>query len=795
MSLTDKQQSIVDYVSEHLDATNAEVADHANCAESYASQVRREYRHLTDELFSVDSDKIWPIFSQPYTIYADEDFVNSRFLKYDDPVQIINNSNGGSRDEITSLRRLGDLDAENEIRGFFYATRTVFDKLSGITDDRLSRYKGNEGDDLAIHTPENLESYLKEIDQILRVKRSKCRVFVGIGLLHRLKVGKSGERMKTNNPFYMASENTIVQSLDGVHFIDDIRRIEAEPITPDAMNYVHHSDISQRVREQIKQQILTRQYIGSGDFEIHPQGGGTLGPSVSIDSGSVFEFTKGNVDLYQRKRQKMEFSGSIDGDVIERALHGKKIQFTTRKNNTHNEKISVRSTTTNHAFIEIYDYSINLRWDENELTWRYPNPFASLLHPVSMLLEQDSNIEILSKTEISNIGPINKNNWVFDTNALYHEIDENIGSSILRTVLANNNIAESRVHIPWIVLYEINKHKDNGGPNTPIQQNGVENLRLLKILSEYGFISLEVEEYTDDIPAQIRQSSVADLYLSNYAQEKDAVVVTGDRRLRKLNQIADVEAVNLYAYANVESIPDLETEVQDSVLNQIGTSLTHRSEIIDQLEEEIEQTATSEMEHHRAAPSRQVNQDELPEDAAEYLEQWVSNNKLIAYPVFKDEDTDESSDDGAELAYEQTRVQDVVPTMAVVSALCDQIKGYGGDTYLSEEVLDKISKTLNYQGNGKPTIHFHFPIASVISFQSTTTGRLSHEGQRLYKLKKLTNSIYTTEELSAADRDDAIHDSVLLAKERDCTLLCTDDEEYLQRIGDLLGVKVETYDS
>jgi hypothetical protein len=131
--------------------------------------------------------------------------------------------------------------------------------------------------------------------------------------------------------------------------------------------------------------------------------------------------------------------------------------------------------------------------------------------------------------------------------------------------------------------------------------------------------------------------------------------------------------------------------------------------------------------------------------------------------------------------------------MSVVSNISDNITEFDGDKYLDDELLEKFAKLVNHQGTGKPKMHFYFPVASVISYQSTTTGQLSREGTRLYKLKQIKNSIYTTKELNQADRDDVIHDSVLLAKENDCTLLCGEDEEYLQRIGELIGVNVTVY--
>ena len=67
MDLTKKQQEIIDCVANNNTIDNSEVADRVDCSESYASEIRREYRHLTGEVYNIDSDNIWPIFSEPYS--------------------------------------------------------------------------------------------------------------------------------------------------------------------------------------------------------------------------------------------------------------------------------------------------------------------------------------------------------------------------------------------------------------------------------------------------------------------------------------------------------------------------------------------------------------------------------------------------------------------------------------------------------------------------------------------------------------------------------------------------------
>lgn len=808
MTLTELQHNIVDFAVEHPNATNADVADAVDCSSSYVREIRHQYFHLIEG--GIEPDRVWPVFSDPYAVYVSDSYVEENDLSTDDPVYIAGGTEETTQQEIVGLSPVGELDLEKERRGLFYATREVLDELSRGPVVSLKKYLDDESQDLEIHEAEQLSNYLNEVDQILRSRVSNCDIFVGISILDRIQYenwldGQDG--LVNTNPFFFSGRNTIISSLEGPKFVNELIPTESEPQTPEAIDYICSGQMSNGTKSRLQDQILSRKYTLAESDEIYPSARYTDGPYPSVDSEQPLKITEDNVNFYTNKERHVRYSGDIDPVNVSSIFDDRRIRF--KPSDTvgpidqgPSEKQLSAHSWGRGTIIFISNFSLNIRFEEDRIIWSYPEPFESLVDPLIEILVKSSSIKIVSQSN-KNRGRLDRDNWVFDTNAIYHEIDQGVGSSILRTVLADTNIAESTVHIPWIVSYEINKHKDIGGPNKPIQENGVDNLELLDVLDENGFIDLSIEMYTGEALSDITESSIADLYLSKFARERDAVVVTGDRRLQRLNQLAGIETADIYSYADVDSIPDLEDEVKEEVLNNVGTTLSQHSDIIEELESRIENHGATERTYYQALPKRRIDEKRVPQTAKEYLRKWVKNDDIIPYPATKETDSDSSdiADDGKEddidtervLAYEHTQVHDLVPTIEVVSDLCESIVDVDGEKYLPKSELSNIAKQLGYGGRGEPTIHFHFPIALVISFQSRTTGQLSREGQELYQLKQLQNAKYTTEELSAADRADAIHDAILLAKERNCTLLCAEDDTYLKRVGDLLGVRVKTY--
>jgi len=731
------------------------------------------------------------------------------FLQFGRPVETINTNpedNDEQMREISTIHRLNDIDFKKEVKGLFYASKAIFNDLSGPLEERLKRFEGQEEGDLAIHTQEDLNNYLNYVEEILNIKQEACDIHIGIGILKNIYGGTwDDHEFATQNPYFSFRKEFIRKCVESIDFVDGIRRVNENIVTPERMSYVQGTGASSNSINELKNSILKRKYTQPRSTETYPTGSFTFGPIASIESNTVIKSTPENIDFHKQKTQLVKFEESIEVEELFDVVEGRDLQVDIEipfgqldegKNDIELGCFDLDEQ----LIITFRSISLNISVKEDTIRARYPEPIKPVADKIFDLFSDCLDVKIYNDKYTDRFNKNSINDWVVDTNAVYHEIDENIGSSILRTVLTNRNLMESTIHIPWIVLYELNKHKVKGGPNKPIQENGLENLRLLEILSEHGFIDINFQKFPDDIPSNVQESSVSDLYLSKFAQDNDAAIITGDERLRKLNNISGVQTIDLYSYANVETIPDIEDQAKERVLNEIGENIEKHSDIINKLKNEIEKAGSNKMEHHKSIPNRQIDQEKLPESASEYLQQWIGENELIAYPSPKPDGENSSSDDEEtegdhekELRYEKTSEYNVVPTMSVVSEICGNIYEFQDEKYLNKKILEKFKELVNYQETGKPTMHFHFPVASVISYQSKTTGRLSREGTKLYKLKQLVNSNYTTEELSQADRDDVIHDSVLLAKENDCALLCGDDEEYLQRIGELIGVNVIQY--
>lgn len=783
MTLTDIQEEIIDAVEEDESLTNKEVSDKVGCSESYASQIRRKYRHLTNELLEIDSQKVWPIFSKPFEVYTSPEFQSEAKISDANPIEVVVDSNSeGTESFVTCQKDIDELDFEDEIKGLVYATHGSFESIYGEIKARLDNYdvEGENAPD--IYDSDSLSAYISDIEGILKEKLLECDVFIGVRVLEVLSIHLKDDSefessLLRSNPMFLGNQEFVSDCL-AQEFppLQDVRMYSGEVDDDiDEAMLVHLSEMSDNSREKLMHQIDSRGYFDLEYEDIFPQGSVTYGMFVESES-KVAKFSSDDIRLVEHLTRRVSYSGTLSNEEIVDTLHGMPIyvgedppeedggNIDDSKTGLQAEKFRGGVT------ISLATFSIALLIDEDELTWSYPEIFEELIEALESYLQTKLEISILSNRNVSDYQKLDADGWIFDTNSIYHEIDDGSASSILRTIFAENNIAGSEVHVPWIVLYEINKHKDKGGPNSHIQQKGIDNLDTLEILADRGFIDLHTQPFPQKEVGRVSESDIADLYISNYAQHEDLALVTGDKRLRELSEFAGISTVNIYNYADVESIPDLEDEIKDSILSRIGDDLIEKEDILSELKDELDKTKKDNLSRYRS---------EDPAEAGSYLDQWEDNQSII--PYISDE----------EIAYSPAQPYDVVPTISAVVEICSGIvKHDDGHKYLSETVLDTLKSILNTPGNEYPFVHFHFPIASVLSHQSTTIGGLSREGQDLYKIEQLYNAEYTTEELENSRQDNHIHDAVLLAKQLDCKLLCAEEDEYLKRIGRLLGVSI-----
>jgi hypothetical protein len=143
---------------------------------------------------------------------------------------------------------------------------------------------------------------------------------------------------------------------------------------------------------------------------------------------------------------------------------------------------------------------------------------------------------------------------------------------------------QSEIVIPWSTRYEINKHKDEGGPEPRVQQKGIDNIKSLKILDQYEFINLTIENIPDNIMSQVSQSHIADMDLLESAEGgEDTVLITGDERLRELARISDTRTRDIYDLAKIDKNPNIDDEL-DKVKTKIGQEIQTFTEIKTEIE-------------------------------------------------------------------------------------------------------------------------------------------------------------------------------------------------------------------
>lgn len=369
--------------------------------------------------------------------------------------------------------------------------------------------------------------------------------------------------------------------------------------------------------------------------------------------------------------------------------------------------------------------------------------------------------------------------WIFDTNAIYHQIIGDEATSILKSILPNLQIYGSKILLCWPVLYEINKHKDESGPPPSVQEVGVDNLNTLKILDEYGFIDLSVDSIPENIRTKVSESHVADLHVLQRTQTSEAVLISGDLRLGEIARISSTPVIDIQDLADVKDVPDLRTEIWDEVHTHIGSEIHERQEILERIESQQSEVSEN---------VKAIEEGPRP-DPESYLNQWVEDGDLIPYPHKTDDD------EGDEIRFEKSVDQDAVITPAVASHLSNEIVSVGDQKYLSEDVLSYFAQLLNLPGPGLPLITFHVPVSNVLGPQSVSMGGISAEARQFYQLSQLENADYVVEEVQGSGMEGAkVRDSIQLAREHQYTILCADTDRFITPIGGLLGIDVKEFE-
>ncbi|WP_411964107.1 hypothetical protein [Haloferax sp. YSMS24] len=798
--LTPLQEQIVEVIAGDPELSNSSIAEEVGCSASYVSEVKSEFAEVISQRPESPDLTVAPLFSEPSNVYISESCIDKFGLSQSEYCELTYSVRGRPQPQVTKFKSINEFSPETELHHLFYEINNSFPNLDSRVVDFFDHFYEDESDDLNIYSPSALNSFLDNLSNYRENLQQKADILIGTELLRSYNREIEDPTQVVITPSSRRSASVTREFLAGrFRRLIELKPFEGEVRTPDVVYFTRQATIPEEIEERIREKICDIEIFDSRHiYSIH-DGVTVFGPSApSGDDTSAIRVTEGNLQLVVNNVQTLTLTERIvTDDMPSEDIDSKSINFEQIDNLISEMSIEIppdgerdsepvelqinmfSHPKVGHIHFEFSQLTVTFLAHNNNILWIYPNSIPVVDKFVGLITEliiDEFNFTVEKKDtqKITGEPPIQGDEYVFDTNALYHQIGSQKPTNILHTVIPNPSLYDSTISVPWIVLYEINKHKDRGSASPKAQKQGIDNLLTLKALSEFGLIELDVQSAPEDSSGQISESDVADIQLLGFVQSRDAILITGDKRLREVAEIGNTKLIDINEYAVVEQEVSLSQSVREEILHRIGDELHTADEILDEIKTELTKITRE---------SKGDSSHQKPPET--YLKRWVSNNDIIP---FYDPEEDE-------LSYTQSTSYDIVPTQDTVRRLCESIEKHDGAKYLNKSSLEKLKDVVNMSEPGFPWVTFRLPVSTILAPQSSTIGGLSTEARRLYNLKGVKNSSYVSTEIgNALSSGDYVHDSVLLARELECILLCSGSEEYLYRIGGILGAKIQTID-
>lgn len=768
--LTDSQKRIASTIDENPDYDIADISDATDLSKSW---VRKTLTDHAKQIFGENdlSDmSIEVSFHRPNGIFFDKSILSKFDFSIGDSITL--ELHDGGTDTVRTFGKaesVSKLDTELEVHNRVYAAQKASEETLEQMFENSRFLSGLPTDEIGLYSPGELFRIYNGINSSLSATKKK--IVIGVNYLNR--VGQEYEPGPISLPSVgVSSENIQTAFNDGSTILTDVRSLDSDVsiFHPDQVYFIRRSE---EIDGGIKNRIVEREIF---DFQYHrflsydPL---LSGPHTPPPKERLLRISNSNLSITPEKSHVIRKTR----DKFSREEITNEIQNIALSLENNNISIEPRVSTMNGRTLFQFKFGsmyINLSISENFLSIDHMKN-SKISEKISKNLINyvkekigTSNTEQSSGTLSFKREFAGDTSVILDTNVLYNNLRDESGESILRLFLENTKLYSLEFIIPWTVLYELNKHKDRGGPGPQVQEQAVENLQLLEMLDRNDLISFDTQDLPNQIESRVADSDVADMNMLQCANRHDrTVLVTGDERLREVAERFNINTKAIKDFIDITPSTDAEEEVRKSVLPEVNSESMNREEIVSRIEETIQE--------NKDRTERPVEGDAEP---SQFLEQMQDDGEVI--PVVDDECDS--------LVYTRADTAEVVITPTAVSAICGKIEKVNGKKYISREFLESI-KIPGMKSSRLPYLHFYVPLSNAVAPQSASFSGLSRTARELYKLKHINNANYSSEEISEATaRGEHVHDAVLLARQKGIPLLYAGDD-YLEKVSGLLGVK------
>jgi len=779
------------------------ISDELDCSTDQVAQIRDEF----DEDIDMAELDFGISFGHPYSISAQEGMLRTSNLDDGEVIQLTFESEDETHSAYGQIRKIPDDDEdwwETELHAVAYGIYYCFDSVSDIYPDVFSGLTAASDGTPDIDGQEEFQIFIEGVEAVTNDVCGTNGFLIGAGLME---IGTDDRHIEdlVETPLFKLERNDFIDFLNGDR-LDLIDWIEysGDVDTPERVHFAYYGETFGEDRLERARNAILEYDIYQADWNYTiPQFITLVGPTAIGTSSPVIEVTDENLEIIPGKqREAISRSGlGVEFDWFEQYVSdigitniGDSSQTTPEEEQ--NEDSDDEPPTVPHRILNedstiifLFDpVNVVLHIEEDRLVWRYPDDI-DVLRELVMQLTQDIESRLEIQFDIQDAREPQQpslpesNDWVLDTNAFYHEIIENEPSSILHTILPNDCFYDSRIHLPWIVPFEINKHPERRGATKADIKQARTNLNHIQFLDDLGFFDLEIDSPPNEIQVDVGHSDIADMHVLQYIQEDNQVLLTRDKDLQTISRLWDITVLDVSMLAEVPDAPTPDQQLREEVLNKIGTQYEYEPEILAAIRQHQSQQQTKDA---------QVEGAPRTSDETEDLEQWRRQRDVTRGPEENPPEeipgrtSTESDDAEMPIRYGQAESVDLVPTPEAIREIHSE--WISDSDHLIYELLDHLKQQLNLSGAELPIPTFHVPTQTVIAHAEPDSQEPSEMNKKIYKLGSLENARYASEALRVDDTE--LSAAITLAKENSWSVVVEPDQDYLRTLGGALGVRV-----
>lgn len=703
--------------------------------------------------------------SRPFDVFISSEVIKERNLTNDEVVKI---SLGEEHEIAAPFYPIEEFDLQQEGMAYFETLPNLSSDLpSKITDSFDSNCLDDEEEAIELNGPNEMESYIDNIRELNEKQFNNEEIIIGISIVDSL-LQEPREGIFEGN-LTAAPTGLILESLSDETYDVNIKEFENEIREPEKLVFCTHTHaLSEEIYEDIKDYLDKLEYMASYcNYLIASPAGTFHGPLAKYEAEKedMLKLTKENIKFNSIKWTALNAKDgdvNIDFDDLYNILE-ENLDYEDIEKGEEYERINVYFEG---YYIELSDNENSVRIHIAHATDTEIDEIEAAINDLIPALEE----KIGSKVELASIhthtyrSPLLNDTWVLDTNTLYKQSSRSDSTDISNFIMHTKNIYNTKIRVPWQVICEVNRHKEESSSKRRISNQGIKNLRTLKIVSDFGYIDLDIERPPEKIDNSIIPDTGATDTGILASVPDNGTLLTNDQRLKEMANVYEIPVFDVVSQTSQDNAEI--SDIWESAKDILEDEYVLFDDFIDTVENIISGHEFSDIE-------------EKTEDPEDLINNWVKNSDIIIFHYEEEKHVALSQE------------FDVVPTYKMVREVIDKAEGSGSDYLLTKEFLEEVRNRIGRLPQYKlPTISFVIPEQFV--YRASEVDQL----EELLKLSNLRNSRYKSTSVSVDQSalQTELNEAVIkTARMEDAIVLCGSDEQDLSMTSILIDVEVVEY--